>query len=508
MGASGQPEDDRSRDVDARQARGVQFGDHNVQYNSFGPVVRSAYLAEVDRIAPADLRDRDDELARLAAFCTGDGPDGYLRWEAGRGAGMTALLSWFVLHPPPGVRVVSYFVVAGRTERETRDAFVDVVLEQLVELTDGSMPGHLTGSTREAHLLGRYADAAQACERRDERLVLVVDGLDDRRNATRVATLLPDRLLGGMRVVLGTGFGWQAPAELPVRHPLRQHSRPVVLAPFVTPDERARRQAQDARRADERARREAERRQAADERRAAQEQIDRWRSAEADRSAPAARAAAVRRAMVFVAGWTGLLVLVSCYAWGWSSPRVAGILSLQLLAGGLAAALVLGATAFRLGGAYRASPTSFAAWIDRSRYGLLLQLITFSLFLMLAGAAAGDYLDARDHHRLEQSLGRAGTWPSFAEVVAFMFLVLITFGCVAAGVYLAGRSGRAWYERHREQERAYRAAVDALAAATEREEYARMSVDGLSPQPADRARAYQGLMARIAGQHHRRQRPR
>ncbi|MET8277812.1 hypothetical protein [Micromonospora sp. NPDC005174] len=506
MGESGQPEDNRWRDVDARQARGMQFGDHNFQYNNFGPVVRSAYLAEVHRIAPADLLDRDAELARLAAFCAGDGPDAYLRWEAARGTGMTALLAWFVLHPPPGVRVVSYFAVAGRSAGETRAAFLDVVLEQLVELTDGFMPGHLTGATGEAHLLSRYTDAAQACERRGERLVLVVDGLDDRRDASRVATLLPDRLVGGLRVVLGTDLGWRAPADLPLRHPLRQRGRPVLLSPFVGPDERARRRAEDARRAEERTRREAEQRRAADDRRAAQEEIGRWRTSEADRTAPAARAAAVRRALVFVGGWTGVLVLVTWLVRGWFDPRVAGILSVQLLAGGLAAAFVLGVAAFRLGGAYGALPASPTAWIDRSRYGLLLRAMAFAMFLVLAGAGAADYLDARDDRHLRQSLGRAGPLPSFEEAVAFLFLVLVTFGCVATGFYLAGRSRRYWHERHREQERAYQAAVGALAAATEREEYARMGADTLSPKAADRARGYQDLMARLAGRD--RQRPR
>ncbi|MEU5781311.1 hypothetical protein [Micromonospora lupini] len=496
MGDNGQPEDNRSRSIDARHSRVVQFGPHSRQYINYGPVVRSAYLAEVHRIAPADLLDRDAELARLAAFCTGDGRDAYQRWEAAPRSGMTALLSWFVLHPPPGVRIVSYFVIAGRTEQDTRDAFVDVVLEQLVELTDGSMPGHLTRATQEAHLLGRYTDAAQACERRNERLVLVVDGLDARRNASGVATLLPDRLVGGMRVVLGTDLGWRAPAGLPPRHPLRGRTRPHLLPPFVSPAERARRKAEAARRkaeaarraeeqarqeaeaarradeqarreteaarkkAEERARREAAREQAAaEERRNLQRQIDEWQATETQRVSLAARAAAVRRALTFVVGWTALFVLLTWLARGWSDPGVAGILSAQLVAGGLAAAIVLVPAAFRLGGAYAPAPASPAAWIDRSRYGLLLQLIAFPVFVVVGGAVAADYLDFRHTHQLERSRGLAGALPSFDEVVAVFFLLLIAGGCVWAGWCLAARSARPWYERQRERERAYRAAV-------------------------------------------------
>ncbi|MEV4824214.1 hypothetical protein [Micromonospora sp. NPDC049274] len=510
MGDSGQPEDNRSRGIDARHARGVQFGDNSLQYINFGPIVRSAYLAEVQRITPAELLDRDAELARLAAFCTADGPGAYQRWEAEPGAGMTALLSWFVLHPPPGVRVVSFFAIARRAEQDTRDAFVDVVLEQLVELTDGSMPGHLTRATGEAHLLSRYTEAARACEQRGERLVLVVDGLDARRNASGVATLLPDRLVGEMRVVLGTDLGWRVPADLPPRHPLRERTRPHPLPPFVGPAERARRKAEAARRkadaarradertrreaeaarrveeqarrkaeaarlaeeqarrdaeaarrqADESARREAEReRAAAEKRRNVQRQIDALQAAEAQRVSLAARAAAVGRALTFVVGWTGLFVLLTWLALGWTHPGVAGILSAQLVAGGLAAAIVLVPAAFRLGGAYAPAPASPAAWIDRSRYGLLLQLIAFPVLVVVGGAMASDYLDFRDHRQLERSLGIAGALPSFDEVVAAFFLLLVAGGCVWAGWCLAARSVRPWEERHREQQRAYREAV-------------------------------------------------
>ncbi|CCH18351.1 hypothetical protein [Micromonospora lupini] len=515
MGDSRQPEDNRSRGIDARQAQGLQVGDHNRQYNISGPVVRSAYLAEVHRIAPAELLDRDAELARLAAFCTGDGPGAYQRWEAAPRAGMTALLSWFVLHPPPGVRIVSYFANAGRSEQDSRDAFVDVVLEQLVELTGGSMPGHLTRATQEAHLLGRYIDAAQACERRDERLVLVVDGLDARRNASGVATLLPDRLVGGTRVVLGTDLGWRAPADLPPRHPLRDRTRPHLLPPFVAPAERARRKADAARRAAERAqreaeaaRREAEREQAAaEERRNVQRRIDEWQAAEAERLSLAARAAAVRRALTFVVGWTGLFVLLTWLILGWTHPGVAGILSAQLVAGGLAAAIVLVPAAFRLGAAYAPVPASPAAWIDRSRYGLLLQLIAFPVLVVVGGAMASDYLLFRHTRQLERSLGMAGALPSFDEVVAVFFLLLIAGGCAWAGWCLAARSARPWDERQRERERAYRAVLRATSAGTERGAYPGTSADVLSQRAADRARAYQDLLARLAG-HHRRNPPR
>ncbi|MEV0215998.1 hypothetical protein [Micromonospora sp. NPDC050695] len=454
MGRSGQPRDDRSRGVDARNAQGVQVGDNNRQYNIFGPVVRSAYLAEVRRIAPAQLLHREAELARLVAFCTGDGPDSYLRWQAFPKAGMTALLAWFVLHPPPGVRVVSYFVPEGRTEQENHDAFLDVVLEQLAELTDGSMPGHLTRSTRKAHLLGRYTEAAEACARRGERLVLVVDGLDDRRNASGIAPLLPDHLVGGMRVVLDTGSGLRVPADLPPRHPLREARRPDRLPRIIDEAERAQLEAADARR-------KVERQRAADGRRAAQLRVDQWRAAEAARTTPAARAGAVLRVLVFVAGWTGLLVLFAWLAWAWYDPSVAGILSAQILVGASGATFGLAPAAYRLGAAYAPAPRSPAAWFGSPRVMVLCGGAALAL-IGVGGACAADYLDARHDRLLERSLGMAGALPSFEQTVAFVVLVLIALGCWAVGTYVAGTAIGPWQERHREQERTYRAAAGKL----------------------------------------------
>jgi hypothetical protein len=41
---------------------------------------------------------REEELAELAAFCQEAG--GYRWWRAPAWAGKSALMSWFVLHPP------------------------------------------------------------------------------------------------------------------------------------------------------------------------------------------------------------------------------------------------------------------------------------------------------------------------------------------------------------------------------------------------------------------------
>ncbi|GAA2710465.1 hypothetical protein ACFY2R_16960 [Micromonospora olivasterospora] len=431
--------------VDARHARGVQFGDHNVQHNHFAPPVRSAYLEHVRRLAPQTLLDRDAELARLAAFCAGDQSGAYLWWEARPGDGRTALLSWFVLHPPAGVRAVSFFVNGRRTARRNRDAFIDVVLEQLVELTDGSMPGHLTESTREAHLLRRYAEAAEACRRRGERLVLVVDGLgeDDGTDArgASIAALLP---ADGPPVVVTSAVGWRIPADVPPDHPLRRW-RARWLPRHVGPEERRRA-------AEEAARRELRLRQAERERREAEQRARQEQAAESERTSRAARAEAARRASTLVGGWILALVVTAWFAWGWNDPGIARILTGQLLLGGLGAVAGLVVPAVRLGAAYRPALRSPAAWLPSPRAALARGAAVLA-FLVLGGALAHDYRLARHERLIEELVRREQQLPGFGEVLTLVFLLLVGAGAVVAGLLVGQSAVAPWQQRHREARR-------------------------------------------------------
>lgn len=124
-----------------RDAR-VHVGDVNLRT---GAVVRTRYRFQVERIAPAELVGREAELAELDAFCTDPSTAGSYRWwRAGAWAGKSALLSWFVLYPPRGVRVVSFFVTARLAGQSDRTAFIDNVLEQLLVLLDEDVPALLT----------------------------------------------------------------------------------------------------------------------------------------------------------------------------------------------------------------------------------------------------------------------------------------------------------------------------------------------------------------------------
>ena len=75
--------------------------------------------------------------------------------------------------PPAGARVVSFFVTAAYASQSDRVAFTDVVLEQLAELLAKLVPPYLTEPTREAHMLRMLKEAAEASQRRGQRLVLV-----------------------------------------------------------------------------------------------------------------------------------------------------------------------------------------------------------------------------------------------------------------------------------------------------------------------------------------------
>ena len=144
------------------------------------PPVQSAYLEQVRQIAPEELRGGEEELAELAAFCAGRGQSPYVWWRAPHSAGKSALMSWFVLHPPPGVHVVSFSITSRYRGRDKPGAFTDAMLEQLAALMGKQMPSYQVESVREHHLLGLLAEAARA----NRRLVLVVDGLDEDQGVT------------------------------------------------------------------------------------------------------------------------------------------------------------------------------------------------------------------------------------------------------------------------------------------------------------------------------------
>ncbi|WP_051874390.1 hypothetical protein [Streptomyces exfoliatus] len=217
----------------ADTAGNVVIGDNNRIGVPEPAAVRSGYHAQVHRIRPDELVGRERELAELAAFCLADSGPSYIWWRAEAWAGKTALLSWFALNPPPGVRIVPFFVTARLGAQNDVVAYVDVVLEQLAELAGEGLPVLLTAATREAHLLRLYASAAEACAARGERLVLLIDGLDEDRGVTTgpdahsIASLLPYDL----PVIVSGRLNPPLPVDVPEDHPLRDPAAVRILSP-------------------------------------------------------------------------------------------------------------------------------------------------------------------------------------------------------------------------------------------------------------------------------------
>lgn len=188
--------------------------------------VRSGYTEQVRDIAPAKgLIGRDTELAELTAFCAGD--ESYVWWQATPWAGKSALMSTFVLHPPDGVDVVSFFVTGRLASQSDSEAFTDALLDQLQALLEEAPLPSLSLSARDAHRRDLLRRAAQRSRRDGRRLVLVVDGLDEDTGtaaASRlasIASLLPKDPADGLRVVLAGRPHPPIPDDVPADHPLR-----------------------------------------------------------------------------------------------------------------------------------------------------------------------------------------------------------------------------------------------------------------------------------------------
>ncbi|ADP80187.1 effector-associated domain EAD1-containing protein [Pseudofrankia inefficax] len=202
-----------------------------------GPLGRSAYVEQVRQIAPPRLVGREGELARLAEFCTApDDSNGrrYLWWRAAAWTGKSALMSSFVLAPPPGVRVVSFFITARYAGNSDRAAFVEIVTEQLADIVGESVPPFQDPGRAERLWFKFFAEAAAHCKARGQRLVLVVDGLDEDRGVTgpgarSIAGLLPANPPDGARVVVAGRPNPPLPDDVPAGHPLSDRNIVQVL---------------------------------------------------------------------------------------------------------------------------------------------------------------------------------------------------------------------------------------------------------------------------------------
>jgi tetratricopeptide (TPR) repeat protein len=188
--------------------------------------VQLAYLAQVRDIAPDELVCRDGELAEWAEFCAGSEP--YAWWQAGPWAGKSALSSWFVIHPPAGVDIVSFFITGRFLGEADSDAFLNTMIEQLNSLYPASGKSPPAAGARVGAWWELVASAAAKAEEQGRRLVVVVDGLDEdtagaapATGRPSIASLLPRRPSSGVRFIVTSRADPGLPDDVPANHPLR-----------------------------------------------------------------------------------------------------------------------------------------------------------------------------------------------------------------------------------------------------------------------------------------------
>ncbi len=215
-------------------------GNLTINYHQpFGVVAgrRPDYRLQVRQLAPPRLIGRGRELAELEEFCTADldhaiGP--YRWWQAPAWAGKSALMSWFVLHPPERVRVVSFFITARLAGQSDRNAFLESVLWQLTDITGRDSPAILSETSRQAWFLEQLTEASFVCRHDGKQLILLVDGLDEDHVADghSIAALLPAPVPEGLRVIVAGRPHPPIPSDVPLRHPLRDQAivRPLTVA--------------------------------------------------------------------------------------------------------------------------------------------------------------------------------------------------------------------------------------------------------------------------------------
>ncbi|MFE1240090.1 hypothetical protein [Streptomyces tendae] len=222
------------RAVDADGDLGVVVtGDHNSTTTIMGDVLLhgaskaplSVYDAEIRILAATRFEGREKELAEMGAFALGEDPHGpsYWRWLAPAWSGKTALMAQFALNPPDGVHVLAFFITARLAGRSDRTAFLSMLQQQL--------RAYLEDSDLDCGGYGGFHDALRrAAERaldRGQRLVLVVDGMDEDSGVESafagysIAGLLPATPPEGLRVIVAGRPNPPVPGDVPGGHPLR-----------------------------------------------------------------------------------------------------------------------------------------------------------------------------------------------------------------------------------------------------------------------------------------------
>ena len=190
-----------------------------------GEALALGYIDQVRDLAPDELLERDVELADLVKFCAGDQP--YAWWQAGPWAGKSALAAWLVLHPPADVRVVSFFITSRWAGQADSDAFTTELIQQLAVIAGEPEPSVATPAAREKARRYLLRAAVARCAADGQRLLLVIDGLDEDESGApggaqlpSIASLLPKRPPAALRVLVTSRPQPGLPSDVLPGHPL------------------------------------------------------------------------------------------------------------------------------------------------------------------------------------------------------------------------------------------------------------------------------------------------
>ncbi|WP_311203037.1 NACHT domain-containing protein [Streptomyces atratus] len=202
-------------------------------------VPRSGYLREVEQWAAVDaFKGREDELAAMAAFVTAPDGDpgthrGYWRWLAEAWSGKTTLLARFALNLPAGVDPLAFFITQRSAGQSDRTAFLNAMQRQLREyLHDKDIE-----CTEPGQFLETLELAAKQAQATGQRLVLIVDGLDEDTGVTSassaysITALLPRTLPPGIQVIVAGRPNPRLPSDVHAEHPLRDEAVNHTLLP-------------------------------------------------------------------------------------------------------------------------------------------------------------------------------------------------------------------------------------------------------------------------------------
>jgi WD40 repeat protein len=204
--------------------QGVQHGDHNIQHNYFGPVIRNLFLGSAERLQdvcfdPAPLeRDldlarftgRDWLIARIDSFIS-DNSRGYVLIRAESGVGKSTLAAHLVWTRP----WLHHFtrLPGGRSAQAARKSLAAQLIARWNLAEQWAPDGIMPPASSRSEWFSRLLDAA--ARERDQRepgepVVLVVDGLDEVDDGPEVPGLpvgLPVSLPDGVFVVATSRFG-------------------------------------------------------------------------------------------------------------------------------------------------------------------------------------------------------------------------------------------------------------------------------------------------------------